>query len=50
MTELLNVEFVEETGTTRKLTRDELLIYLNVVAGAGNDTTTRWPSRFIIRL
>lgn len=41
MTELLNVEFVDETGTTRKLTRDELLIYINVVAGAGNDTTTR---------
>jgi cytochrome P450 len=41
MTDLLNVEFVDETGTTRKLTRDELLIYLNVVAGAGNDTTTR---------
>jgi cytochrome P450 len=41
MTELLNVEFVDETGVTRRLTRDELLIYLNVVAGAGNDTTTR---------
>jgi cytochrome P450 len=41
MTELLNVEFVDETGVTRKLTRDELLIYINVVAGAGNDTTTR---------
>jgi cytochrome P450 len=41
MTELLNVEFADETGTTRRLTRDELLIYLNVVAGAGNDTTTR---------
>ena len=41
MTELLNVEFVDETGTTRRLTRDELLIYLNVVAGAGNETTTR---------
>jgi cytochrome P450 len=41
MTELLNVEFVDETGTTRRLTRDELLVYLNVVAGAGNDTTTR---------
>lgn len=41
MTELLNVEFVDEFGVTRKLTRDELLIYLNVVAGAGNDTTTR---------
>jgi cytochrome P450 len=41
MTELLNVEFVDETGTPRRLTRDELLIYLNVVAGAGNETTTR---------
>ena len=36
-TELMNVEFVDETGTTRKLTRDELLVYLNVVAGAGTD-------------
>ncbi|BBY09232.1 cytochrome P450 [Mycobacterium noviomagense] len=41
MTELLNVEFVDETGTTRRLTREELLVYLNVVAGAGNETTTR---------
>ena len=41
MTELLNVEFVDETGAARRLTRDELLVYLNVVAGAGNETTTR---------
>lgn len=41
MTELLNAEFVDETGTTRRLTRQELLTYLNVVAGAGNETTTR---------
>jgi cytochrome P450 len=41
MTELLNAEFVDETGTTRHLTHQELLIYLNVVAGAGNETTTR---------
>ena len=41
MTELLNAEFVDETGTTRTLTRLELLTYLNVVAGAGNETTTR---------
>ena len=41
MTELLNVEFVDETGTTRRLTREEILVYLNVVAGAGNETTTR---------
>ena len=41
MTELLNAEFVDETGTTRHLTRQELLTYLNVVAGAGSETTTR---------
>ncbi|MGB8505173.1 cytochrome P450, partial [Mycobacterium sp.] len=41
MTELLNVEFEDETSTVRRLTREELLVYLNVVAGAGNETTTR---------
>ena len=41
MTELLNVKFEDETGTVRTLTREELLVYLNVVAGAGNETTTR---------
>lgn len=41
MTELLNVEFVDETGAKRGLTREEILVYLNVVAGAGNETTTR---------
>ncbi|NKY52157.1 cytochrome P450 [Nocardia vermiculata] len=41
MTELLTVEFTDETGTDRRLTRDELLMYVNVVAGAGNETTTR---------
>ena len=41
MTELLNVEFEDETGTVRRLRRDELLLYINVVAQAGNETTTR---------
>jgi cytochrome P450 len=41
MTELLNVSFVDNRGVTRRLTREELLIYINVVAGAGNETTTR---------
>src|SRR5882672_844026 len=41
MTELLNVEFEDETGTVRRLRRDEVLTYVNVVAGAGNETTTR---------
>ncbi len=41
MTELLNAEFEDENGVTRRLTRDEVLIYVTVVAGAGNETTTR---------
>jgi cytochrome P450 len=41
MTDLLNVEFVDEKGVTRKLTREELLTYIAVVSGAGNETTTR---------
>jgi cytochrome P450 len=41
MTELLQAEFEDETGTVRRLTRNEVLTYVNVVAGAGNETTTR---------
>jgi cytochrome P450 len=41
MTELLTAEFEDETGTVRRLTRDEVLTYTMVVAGAGNETTTR---------
>lgn len=50
MTELLNVEFVDETDTVRKLTRNELLTYLEVLAGAGNETTTRligWTAKVL---
>ena len=41
MTELLQAEFEDEKGTVRTLTRDELLTYVHVIAGAGNETTTR---------
>jgi cytochrome P450 len=41
MTDLLHTEFEDETGTTRCLTREEALLYTTVVAGAGNETTTR---------
>lgn len=41
MTELLRAEFQDEAGITRKLTRDEVLIFVNVLAGAGNETTSR---------
>ena len=41
MTEMLRAEFEDEHGTVRRLTRDEILIYVTVIAGAGNETTTR---------
>lgn len=41
ISELANVEFVDETGTTRRLRRDELRAYASLVVGAGNETTNR---------
>ena len=41
MTVLLNAEFDDETGRTRTLTREEILTYVNILAGAGNETTAR---------
>jgi cytochrome P450 len=41
MTDLLTAELTDETGTTRRLTRDEVLMYVSVVSGAGNETTNR---------
>ena len=41
MTDLLRAEFEDETGATRRLTREEILGYLILIAGAGNETTTR---------
>jgi cytochrome P450 len=40
MTQLLNAE-VEDDGGTRRLTRSEVLLYTSMIAGAGNETTTR---------
>ena len=41
MTDLLNVEFEDETGTVRTLTRAEILNYVGLLNAAGNETTTR---------
>jgi cytochrome P450 len=41
MTQLLNAEFEDETGERRTLTRQEVLTYTSVIAGAGNETTGR---------
>jgi cytochrome P450 len=50
MTELLNAEFEDETGATRRLTRQEILTYVSLLAGAGNETTTRligWTGKLL---
>jgi cytochrome P450 len=41
MTMLLTAEFEDESGTKRTLSRDEVLTYTSVLAGAGNETTGR---------
>src|SRR5690625_6040354 len=41
ITELLDVEFEDETGNPRQLRTEELLIFLTVIAGAGVETTGR---------
>jgi cytochrome P450 len=41
MTELMNTEFVDQAGETRKLTRNEIMIFINILSGAGNETTNR---------
>jgi cytochrome P450 len=50
MTELLTAEFTDETGTARTLTRDEILGYIGLLSGAGNETTTRligWAGKLL---
>jgi cytochrome P450 len=41
MTQLLEVEFEDETGSVRRLTREEILTFVNVLSAAGNETTNR---------
>jgi cytochrome P450 len=41
MTELLQAEYEDTTGTMRRLTHEEVVGYVNLLAGAGNETTTR---------
>jgi cytochrome P450 len=41
MTELLQAEFEDHTGTWRRLSQAEILGYVGLLAGAGNETTTR---------
>lgn len=41
MTQLLNSEYENPDGSTSKLSRQEVLAYVNLLAAAGNETTTR---------
>jgi cytochrome P450 len=50
MTALLQAEFQDENGTTRRLTRTEVLTSINLLAGAGNDTTAKligWTGKLL---
>ena len=41
MTELLQAEYEDTEGTRRRLTREEVINYVNLLDAAGNETTTR---------
>jgi cytochrome P450 len=50
ITRMVTTEFDDEHGVRRTLTRDEALVYLTVVAGAGNHTTNRligWTGKLL---
>jgi cytochrome P450 len=50
MTELLQAEFDDVDGTRRRLSRAEVLGYVNLLAAAGNETTTRligWTGKLL---
>jgi cytochrome P450 len=50
MTEMLTSEFEDEKGIRRRLTREEVLTYVMLLAGAGNETTTRligWTGKLL---
>lgn len=50
MTQLLNAEFEDATGTVRRLRREEVLTYVGLLAGAGAETTTRligWTGKLL---
>jgi cytochrome P450 len=50
ITEMLTAEFKDGAGVQRKLTRDEVQTLVNVLAGAGNETTNRligWSGKLL---
>lgn len=50
MTDLITAEYTDLDGSRRRLTRDEALGFINLVAAAGNETTNRligWTTRLL---
>lgn len=50
MTELLHAEIVDETGEKRRLSREEIVLFSTILAGAGNETTNRligWTGKLL---
>ena len=50
MTELLQAEFEDNAGARRRLSRAEVLNFINLLAAAGNETTTRligWTGKLL---
>ncbi|MDG2304751.1 MAG: cytochrome P450 [Candidatus Binatia bacterium] len=50
MTALLQAEFEDHTGVRRRLTREEVLGYVGLLAAAGNETTTKligWAAKLL---
>jgi cytochrome P450 len=50
MTDLLRAEFEDPSGEVRRLSRDEVLIFVNILATAGNETTNRligWAGKIL---
>jgi cytochrome P450 len=50
MTELVNLEFTDAKGEKRKLHREEILVMVNMLSSAGNETTNRligWTGKLL---
>ena len=50
VTRLVTSEFDDEDGVHRTLTREEVLVYLGIISGAGNHTTSRligWTAKVL---
>jgi cytochrome P450 len=50
LTELLHAEYIDEHGGKQRLSRDVVITYASLLAGAGNETTTRligWTGKLL---